>query len=106
MSEKFILLACGSGASSGFMASSMRKEAKKNGLAIKIKAVSDSEIEEYMDEIDMLLIGPHISYLEEELNALATVKNVPMAIIPQNIYGRLAGKEALDLALKVLDKDK
>ncbi|MCO6543140.1 MAG: PTS sugar transporter subunit IIB [Lactobacillus sp.] len=100
MNEKFILLACGSGASSGFMASSMRKEAKKRQLNLKIKAVSESEIEEYINDIDILLIGPHIEYLENELRETTQDKNVPLKIIPQKIYGRLDGKAALDLALE------
>lgn len=104
MNEQFILLACGSGASSGFMASSMRKEAKKRGLNIKIQAVSDSEIEEYTKDIDILLIGPHISYLEEDLSNLAAEKGFPLKVIPQTIYGRLDGKGALDLALEILEK--
>lgn len=45
MSErKSILLICGSGASSGFMAANMRKAAKKKGLNYEIKARSESEL--------------------------------------------------------------
>ena len=39
-----ILLACGIGASTGFMAASMRKYAKSEGLNVTISAVSKSEI--------------------------------------------------------------
>ena len=38
------LLACGAGASSGFIAQKMRKAAQKQVLDISIKAVSDTEI--------------------------------------------------------------
>ena len=102
MEELFILLACGSGASSGFMAGNMKKAVKEKGIAATVKAVSDSEIEEYADEIDILLIGPHISYLAEDLGILAAEKGFPLLIIPQAVYGRLDGKEALELALKEL----
>lgn len=41
---KNILLICGSGASSGFMAANMRKAVKKEGLDYKIKARSEAEL--------------------------------------------------------------
>ncbi len=61
MSErKSILLICGSGASSGFMAANMRKAAKKKGLNYEIKARSESELADYADSIDALMVGPHL----------------------------------------------
>lgn len=56
-----ILLACGIGASTGFMAAGMRKVAKSKGLDCTIKAVSKSEIMDYADKIDVLLLGPHFA---------------------------------------------
>ena len=41
---KNILLACGAGASSGFIAQKMRKAAKQQGLEVSIRAVSDTDI--------------------------------------------------------------
>ena len=43
---KNILLACGAGASSGFIAQKMRKAAQKQGLEVSIRAVSDTEVME------------------------------------------------------------
>lgn len=56
-----ILLACGIGASTGFMAANMRKAAKAQGLDVSIHAVSKSQVPEYADKIDVLLLGPHFS---------------------------------------------
>lgn len=60
--SKNILLICGSGASSGFMAANMRKAAKKAGLDYKIQARSESELEDYADDIDALMVGPHLKF--------------------------------------------
>ena len=49
-----ILLACGIGASTGFMAANMRKAAKAQGLDVSIHAVSKSQVPEYADKIDEL----------------------------------------------------
>ena len=67
MKQLKVLLACGSGASSGFMASNMRKAAAENNVDADIHAVSDSEIPEYIDKVDVIMLGPHVKYLEEEL---------------------------------------
>ena len=47
-----VLLVCGSGASSGFMAGNIRKAAAERGLEISVNARSESEIENYIDDID------------------------------------------------------
>ena len=56
MKKLNVLLVCGSGASSGFMASNMRKAAKELHLDLEVKARSESEIENYIDEIDALMV--------------------------------------------------
>lgn len=56
-----ILLACGIGASTGFMAANMRKYAKKQGLDVDVHAVSKSEVMAYANKIDVLLLGPHFA---------------------------------------------
>lgn len=67
MEKLNVLLVCGSGASSGFMAANMRKAASKQGLDIDIKARSESEIENYIDEINVLMVGPHLAYILDEV---------------------------------------
>lgn len=96
-----ILLCCGAGASSGFMAQKMRKAAKERGLDIEIIARSDSELETAIQDADLLMIGPHrgfnVEYVEKVTNG------VPYIIIPKEIYGNLDGDAALDEALKKLN---
>jgi len=53
MNKLNVLLVCGSGASSGFMAANIRKAAARK-LEITVNARSESEIEYYIDEIDCL----------------------------------------------------
>lgn len=58
MKKHNVLLVCGSGASSGFMAANIRKAAAARGLSITVNARSESTVEDYVDEIDCLMIGP------------------------------------------------
>lgn len=97
---KNILLICGSGASSGFMAAAIRKAAKKKrGEQVTVKAASESQIDERINEIDYLLIGPHLAYMLDDLKQKVADKNVLVSIIPQATYGTLNGEKALDLIL-------
>ena len=63
MKKLNVLLVCGSGASSGFMATNMRRAAVARGVDMDIKARSESEIENYVDEVDALMVGPHLAYI-------------------------------------------
>lgn len=99
-----ILLACGAGASSGFIAQSMRKAAKKRQLEHQIKAVSDMEIKSFIQDYDLLMIGPHISYRLAEFAKLTEGTDVKLAVIDKAKYAMLDGDGVLDDALKLLEK--
>lgn len=96
-----ILLACGIGASTGFMAANMRKIAKKQGIEVDIHAVSKSEVMEYADKIDVLLLGPHfageVPFYKEKLEP----HGVKVMSINPKYYAALDGqsilKDAFDL---------
>ncbi|WP_068783504.1 PTS sugar transporter subunit IIB [Paenibacillus phocaensis] len=98
-----VLLICGSGASSGFMANSIRKAAKKRDLDIQVKARSDSELEQHLEGTAVVLVGPHLKYMEKELQERVANYGIQVAIIDQAIYGRLDGDKGLDLVLKLLE---
>lgn len=88
---KDILLVCGTGASSGFMAKNIRQAAKAQGYDLSVKARGDAEAEDYIEEIDCLLVGPHLKYMINDLEELAEPYGVPVRIIPEAAYGSLDG---------------
>ncbi|MFC6295287.1 PTS sugar transporter subunit IIB [Lactiplantibacillus daoliensis] len=94
---KNILLICGSGASSGFMAAAIRKAAKKAGIEVSVKASSESQLDDRIDTTDILLIGPHLSYMVDDLKKEVGDRSIKIAVIPQAIYGSLNGPKALEL---------
>ncbi|WP_086350573.1 PTS sugar transporter subunit IIB [Candidatus Enterococcus clewellii] len=98
---KHVLLICGSGASSGFMAAAIRKAAKKRGVEMSVKAASESQLDERINEIDYLLIGPHLSYMLTDIQEQTKDKKVKAAVIPQSTYGTLNGEKALDLIVSL-----
>ncbi|RND41766.1 PTS sugar transporter subunit IIB [Lacticaseibacillus paracasei] len=99
-----ILLACGIGASTGFMAANMRKIAKKQGLDATIHAVSKSQVMEYADKIDILLLGPHFSAEVPEYKTMLQDYNVKVASIDPDDYAALDGENILKSALTMVNK--
>lgn len=93
---KKVLIVCGTGASSGFMAGNVRKAVKASGEELEILARSDYVVEEYIEEISLLLVGPHLSYIMSDLERIAKPHGVPVELIPQSIYGSLDGQAVLD----------
>lgn len=102
MEEKTIMLCCAMGMSSGFLASKARKVAKKEKLPWKIEARSEAEIDQYLANIDCLLIGPHYANKLPEFQQRAGKYNVPVRVIPEDIYGTLDGKGLVKLAKDML----
>lgn len=96
MKKLNVLLVCGSGASSGFMAANMRKAAKARGLDMKIAARSESEIENYIDEIDALMVGPHLAYIMDDIEEYTQGADVKVILMKPSYYSKLDGSAALD----------
>lgn len=101
MKKLNVLLVCGSGASSGFMAANMRKAASKQGVEIDIKARSESEIENYIDEIDVLMVGPHLAYILDEVEDYIGDADVKVILMKPEYYSTLNGEEAIAHLLSV-----
>ncbi len=96
MKKLNVLLVCGSGASSGFMAANIRKAAKERGMDISIVARSESEIESYVDEIDALMVGPHLAYILDEIDEYTHGLSVKVILMKKEYYSTLDGGAALD----------
>lgn len=95
MSKK-VLLVCGAGASSGFMAAAARKAAKKSALDLEIKAKSESELADSLSGVDLLLVAPHLSYMIDEAKIDCESNRVAYDLIPKKIYGALDGKALVE----------
>ncbi|MDT2600163.1 PTS sugar transporter subunit IIB [Enterococcus hulanensis] len=104
MEEIKVMLVCGGGASSGFLASSMRKAAKKKGIVMDIFARSEGDIDNYKNEIDVLLLGPHLRYLLDEATEKIAGTNVKLSVIENDIYGSLDGARAVNKVLQMLEE--
>lgn len=99
-----ILLACGIGASTGFMAANMRKIAKQQGLDVSVHAVSKSQVMEYADKIDVLLLGPHFSSEVAKYQNQLKDHDVKVTSIDPDDYAALDGESILETALDLMEE--
>lgn len=100
MKKLNVLLVCGSGASSGFMAANIRKAAKARDMDISVVARSESEIDSYIDEIDVLMVGPHLAYILDEVDEIVGDYDVKVILMKKDYYATLDGEAALDHLLE------
>ena len=98
MEQLKILLCCGAGISSGFLASSARKYIKKNKLDASIEAVSHTEVGEFMTSVNVVCIGPHLAKGLETFQKIAEPHGVKVGIIPEDIYATLDGPRLVEFA--------
>jgi PTS system cellobiose-specific IIB component len=99
-----ILLACGIGASTGFMAANMRKVAKSEKLDVSVHAVSKSQVLEYADQIDVLLLGPHFAAEVPEYKEMLKDHHVKVTSINPDYYSQLDGESILKDAIEFYNK--
>ena len=103
MKQLRILLVCGSGASSGFMAANIRKAATARGLDAKVVARGESEIENYIEDIDVLMVGPHLAYILDEVDEYVGNHPVTVLLMRPDYYSTLDGEKALTHLLEELE---
>ena len=63
---------------------------------ISIIARGESEIENYIDDIDVLMVGPHLSYLLDETQAVVSGTHVKVILMEGSYYSILDGEKAVD----------
>lgn len=103
MEDLKILLVCGSGASSGFMATNIKKEAKKQNINCSVIARSQSEVDSYIDEINVIMVGPHLKYVLEDIKEKVKDRNIKVAIMKKSYYSLLDGELALKHIMSMFD---
>lgn len=97
MSTK-VILCCGAGFSSGFLAQRSRQAIKIKNFDMTIEAKSESVISEYMDEMDILLVGPHYASALEQLKSKCEPRGIKVALIPTDIYATIDGERLVEFA--------
>lgn len=100
-----ILLACALGMSTGMLVERMRETAEAQGKEYKIWAVDVATVDRNKEDFDVLLLGPQVSYLLDEMKKKYEAI-VPVAVIKPVDYGRMNGAAVLKYAESLVEARK
>ncbi len=100
---KYITLVCAAGMSTSMLMAKMKKNAEQRGIDAHIIAMSASSFDSYSEPTDVLLLGPQISYMEDEIRQKYEPKGMKVAVINMMDYGSMNGEKVLNDALALLD---
>jgi PTS system cellobiose-specific IIB component len=94
-----VLVVCGAGASSTFLAHRIRAAARGRDVDVSVSASSTDGLAERLGETDVLLVGSHLAAQFEELSKLSDAAGVRIALLPDTVFGARGEDAALDLVL-------
>ncbi|OJG18370.1 phosphotransferase system lactose/cellobiose-specific iib subunit [Enterococcus canis] len=77
----------------------MRQAATQQGLEVTIDATAEGRVDKMIEEIDVLLLGPQVGYLEDTLKTKYAGHDVVIKTIPSIDYGMMNGEKVLHDAL-------
>jgi PTS system cellobiose-specific IIB component len=83
------------------MATSIRKSAAKRGVDMTITARSEAEIENYIDDIDCLVVGPHLAYILDNIANIVGSRDIKVTVVKPQDYATFNGENALDQILSL-----
>jgi PTS system cellobiose-specific IIB component len=98
-----IILVCAAGMSTSLMVNKMKKAAEEQGKEVHIEAMSAGAFEKYENPVDVLLVGPQISYLYSKIQQKCEARGIKSSLIDMKDYGMMDGKTVLEKAYKMLE---
>ncbi|MCT1575479.1 PTS sugar transporter subunit IIB [Oceanobacillus kimchii] len=96
-----IRLVCSAGMSTSMLVKKMEIAAKENKLEVEIDAIPESQLKNHLTDLDVVLIGPQVRYLEKKIRELVEPKGVKVAVIDQMAYGLVQGDKVLEQAINL-----
>ncbi|GIN67793.1 MULTISPECIES: PTS sugar transporter subunit IIB [Bacillus] len=99
---KKILLACSSGMSTSLLVTKMEEYVKSIGDEAKIWAVGQDQAKKEMEQADVVLIGPQMSFLKDDLQKEADKYGIRVDVIDMMAYGMADGKKAYEQAVSLM----
>ena len=90
-----ILVVCGAGASSTFVAQRLRHAAQDQGFACSAFAGTEQSLPIDLDAADMVLVGPHLTHALERIERDAAARGTTVVLLPPDIFADRDGTRTL-----------
>lgn len=99
---KRIMLLCCAGMSTSLLVQKMQQAAQEADIQVSIRASSEAEAKKQMDDVDVILLGPQVRFLKDQIQKAIGTRDVKLDIIDSASYGRMDGKAVLEHGLRLL----
>lgn len=97
-----ILVVCGAGASSTFVAQRVKNAMRRSGVPYAVRAGNHASLLHDLDSADLVLLGPHLADSVEDIRGLTAPAGTAVRLLPRDVYTDLEGTSVLALILEVL----
>ncbi|MCS5721200.1 PTS sugar transporter [Herbiconiux sp. CPCC 203407] len=97
-----VLIVCGAGASSTFLALRLRRVARDRDLDLIVEAGTLPDVNERLAATSVLMVGPHLFAQFEELNRRAAAVGARAALLPDTVFGPEGAEIAADIVTGLL----
>lgn len=96
-----IMLCCSAGMSTSMLVKKMREAAADQGKEVEIDAYGASQFDEMVKNFDVVLLGPQVKYMLNDLRGRAAQFDIPVESISPIDYGTMNGSKVLEFALSL-----
>lgn len=99
-----ILVVCGAGASSTFVAQRVRRAAHDRGLPYSAAAGTVRSLPIDLDAADIVLVGPHLAPDLERIQQDAATRGVCVVLLPEDVFTDRTGTRTLALVEEAMSE--
>lgn len=92
-----ILVVCGAGASSTFVAQRLRQAAQREGTELFVQAGTPGMVATGADAGDVVLVGPHLASTLSDVERDAATRRARVVLLPEDVFGDRDGTRTLAL---------
>lgn len=105
MSEKTIMLVCNAGMSTSMLVTKMQKAAETQGLDVEIFATAAADATNQLEqkEINTVLLGPQVRFMQKQFEAKLEPLGIPVDVIDMTDYGMMNGEKVLGQAVAMIN---
>lgn len=99
-----IALVCENGASTGMVVKKMRAAAESKGIEADIAAYPFTQMENFIDDKDVILLGPQLAYKKDLAKKTFPAHADKIEAISPMDFGMMNGAKILEDAIRLADK--
>lgn len=91
-----ILVVCGAGASSTFVAQRLRAAASRHGEDVEVSAGTEATLGDLSDPVDLVLVGPHLADALGRIQDRAAAGGALCVLLPPDVFADREGSRLFE----------